>query len=120
MLDQVKETLGVSDEDWKVLQPKVEAVQKLAAQIYRPFMRGRRSRNSDDNQPKNEIDTKMQELKTLAENKEADPKELKAKMEEVRVAREKIKLDLKKAQDELRELLTQHQEAQMILLGLLE
>lgn len=125
MLDRVKETLGSTDEEWKALQPKVEAVQKLVMQG-RMGMFGRRRGGGDPNQPQqqpeatNDVQKLTQELQALLDNKDSDPKVVAEKLKALREARDKSKVDLKKAQDELRELLTPRQEAQLVLMGLLD
>lgn len=137
MMERMKEQLGVNDEEWKVLQPKLEAVQKLSMQSRMGgmgFGRGRRGGGggggeggtaapapapaADPN--RSDVENKTQALRTLVENKDADPKAVAEKVKELREAREKAKIDLKKAQDELRELVTPRQEAQLILMGTLE
>jgi len=124
MLDGVKTALGVTDDEWKALQPKVEAVQTLARQGRMGGFRGRRGGGGDPNanatQPTSDLEKKTQELRTLLENKDSDAKAVKDKLTELRAAREKSKVDLKKAQDALRELLTPRQEAQMVLMGMLD
>ncbi len=143
MLDRMKESLGLSDDEMKALQPKIEAVQKLQAQVRggaRGFggfgggggMQRRRGGNGGGGdatpaapttppEPKSESEKKTQELQALVDNKEnTDVKAIKAKLQEVREIREKARGDLKKAQDELRELLTPKQEAQLVLMGILE
>lgn len=126
MLDRIKESLAPSDEEWKVLQPKIESVQKLAMQARTGggAMFGRRRNNNapppENAAPKTDLEKKVQELQTLIDNKESDPKVMKTKMQEVRDVRDKAKVDLKKAQEDLRELLTPKQEAQLMLMGMLE
>ena len=123
MLDRIKEVLGVTDEEWKVLQPKVEAVQQLSQQTRvggGMFGRFRRGGPPDANQARSDLEKKTQELQTLLDNKDADPKAVKDRLKEIRDLREKARLELKKAQDALRELLTPRQEAQLVLMGLLD
>jgi hypothetical protein len=133
MMDRIKENLGASDDDWKALQPKIENVQKLAmtSRMGGGFGRRRGQGGGGGNAgaapapdanaaPKTDLDTKREALQTLADNKEADAKQVKDKMQEYREARDKSKAELKKAQDELRELLTPRQEAQLVLMGLLD
>ena len=132
MMDRVKENLGVAEDEWKVLQPKIDAVQKVQMQQRMSGMGsmfGRRRSTEGQQQPaaaaapeppKSETEGKTRELQTLVDNKDSDPKVVKAKLQELREAREKAKLELKKSQDELRELLTPRQEAQLVLMGILE
>jgi chromosome segregation ATPase len=129
MLDRVKESLGSTDEEWKVLQPKVEAVQKLTTQGWAGMFGRRRgpggpggdaAQNANQPEARSEVDKKTQELQALTDNKDADPKAVAEKLKELREAREKAKVELKKAQDELRELLTPRQEAVLVLMRLLD
>jgi len=142
MLDRIKEQLAPTDEEWKVLQPKIEAAQTKSLEARMggmSFGRGRGNRGGGGTggeggnapapaatadapaQPaQSEVQAKTQALRTLMENKEADPKAIAEKVKELRDAKEKSKLELKKTQDELREIVTPRQEAQLILLGILE
>ena len=52
--------------------------------------------------------------------KDAKPEEIKAKLAALRDAREKAKKDMTQAQADLRELLTQRQEAVMVMMGFLD
>jgi Spy/CpxP family protein refolding chaperone len=140
MQERMKENLGVNDDEWKALQPKIDAVQKAqAATRGGGFGRmfggggggGNRNRGGNNPQnapqaedpnapPKSEVEKKHTALQTLADKKDADEKAVKDALKEYRDARDKSKVDLKKAQDELKELLTPRQEAQLVLMGLLE
>jgi len=128
MLDRIKENLALSDDEMKALQPKIEAVQNLQQQARGGGFGGfGRRRNQDPAaaaqpapEPKNDVEKKTQELQALLDNKDSDSKAIQDKLKELRDLREKAKGDLKKAQDELRELLTPRQEAQLVLMGLLE
>ena len=127
MLDRIKETLAPTDEEWKVLQPKVEAVQKLAMQARTGgggmFGRRRQQGAEDPTQPareKSDVEKKTAELQALIDNKDTAPKAIQTKMQELRDAKTLAKLNLKKAQDDLRELLTPKQEAQMLMMGMME
>lgn len=123
MMDHFKESLGASDEEWKLLQPKVEKVTSLQRQLRAGgmFGGGRRGGNPDAAPaPTNDVEAKAQALRTALDNKETKNDELAQKMTALRTAREKARTDLAKAQTELRELLTPRQEAQMVLQGILD
>jgi hypothetical protein len=135
MMDRIKEQLAPTDDEWKVLQPKIEAAQKQAMQSRMGGMGfgGRRGGGGGGGgnapatagdpaaaQPKTDLQTKADALRTLVENKDSDPKAIAEKVKDLRDAREKAKADLKKSQDELREIVTPRQEAQLILLGILD
>ena len=63
---------------------------------------------------------KMQELNKVLENEAATAEKIQAKLKELREARDKAKQQLAAAQQELRELLTARQEAQLVVMGMLE
>lgn len=130
MSERTKEMLGASDDEWKVLQPKIESIQQRQREsngmggMMMMFGGGgggfRPPGAPADDQPKSEVQQKVGELRTATENKDTKPEEIKAKMDALRAAREKAKADLQKQQVELRELLTMRQEAVLLTLGLME
>ncbi|HYG74066.1 MAG TPA: hypothetical protein VEK08_03590 [Planctomycetota bacterium] len=128
MMERLKETLAPSDDEWKALQPKIEAVQKVQTQTRMSGMgmlfRRRSGEGGGGNtaparEPQNDVERKSQELQKLVDAKEGD-KAVKDKLTELREARDKARAELKKAQEELRELLTPRQEAQLVMMGMLD
>jgi septal ring factor EnvC (AmiA/AmiB activator) len=61
-----------------------------------------------------------QELQATLDDKSSTADQITAKLAALRDAREKSKADLAQAQKELRELLTQRQEATLVMMGMLE
>ncbi len=144
MAENMKKSLGVTDEEFAALQPKIDAVQKAQgnARVGGGGFGGFGGRGQRGNRPggtggdtaapatppqrpplpenATDLQKKSRELSELLDNKEADPKVVKDKLTEVRDLRDKAKAELKKAQDELKELLTPKQEAQLVMMGLLE
>lgn len=125
MEQRQKEALGVTDDEWKVLQPKIEKVRTLAMQARAGvFMGGRGGRGGGqgggDAAATSDAEKKAQALNTALENKDTKPEEIAAKLKELRAARKKAAEELAKAQAELRELLTPRQEAYLVLRGTLE
>jgi len=59
-------------------------------------------------------------LQTVLENKDASPEEIKAKLNALRTTRAKREAELKTAREELRKVLTLRQEAQLVLMGMLD
>jgi hypothetical protein len=145
MNDRMKQALAASDEEWGVLQPKIEKVMTLQRQnaggrgmgmLFRGGPGGGRGDGApgggrgdgggrrgaggpfggDDNSP---VAQKTRDLQQAVEgNASAD--DLKAKMTALREARAKARADLAQAQGELKELLTARQEAALVMMGLLE
>jgi hypothetical protein len=124
-LDRIKEQLGSTDDEWKVLQPKIEKVMdaQMAGFGGGGFGRGGRGggNNGGDNAPPPTPTAKAaMELRTLLENKDASADDIKAKLAALREARAKTKADLDAARKDLKEVLTQRQEAVLVTNGMLE
>jgi len=137
MAERLKETLEISDEEWKVFEPRITKVLTLSRQGggfggMGMMMRGRRggfgpggqpgARGGDTQAPQQEltpVEKSTQELQTVLDNKDAKPEEVKVKLTALRNAREKARQELVKAQKELREIVSVRQEAQLVLMGLL-
>jgi len=158
MQERMREQLGATTEEWKVLGPRVMKVMQLNRQdrggmrmMGRMMMgRGRRpgaqggpgargdnntrgnrgNRNSTDDRARRPrggmfgeptaIDTAAEALQTTLENASATPEEIKSKLTALRQAKEKAKQELAVAQKDLREVLTLRQEAQLVVMGLLD
>ena len=128
MSTRVKETLKVNDEEWKALQPKVENVQTLSREITGGGMRmmgGRRGGNTnqpvaDNAEPQSPLVKAQADLQATLDKENATADEIKTKLTAYRQARELAKQELAKAQAELRELVTPKQEAQLVLMNLLD
>ena len=130
MLERMKEALGATDEEWKALGPRVEKVQTLSSQLrggqgMRGMFTRRAPRREEPERPEparkpTEVEKALQELQTVLDKEEAKPDEIKKKLTTLRGAREKVKQELAKAQKALRELLTVRQEAQLVLMGMLD
>jgi len=130
MLERFKEALGATDEEWKVLRPRIEKVQTLSSELRGRgglVLRSMRRRPSRQVQGRPEaareptgVEKALQELRTVLDNEEAKPQEIKKALSALRGAREKVKQQLARAQEELRGLLTVRQEAQLVLMGMLD
>ena len=127
---RIKEQLGVNDDEWKVLQPKVEKVmtaQRSAATGggFGGFGGGRRGGGGGGgggggDQPQSEVAKARADLRTTLENQNASADEINQKLTALRNARSKAKGDLESAQKELKEVLTARQEAVFVSMGMLE
>jgi len=134
MADWMKQALGASDEEWKVLQPRIEKVQTLSRATRGGggmgfMMGGRRGGPQGDrpqgdrpqsDRPQSEVEKKSEALQKVLDNKEAKVEEIKAALTALREARAKAKAELETAQKELREVITVRQEAQFVTMGLLD
>lgn len=137
MAERLKETLEISDEEWKVFEPRITKVLTLSRQGggfggMGMMMRGRRGGFGPGGQPGarggdtqaqqqdlTPVEKSTQELQTVLDNEEAKPEEIRTKLTALRDAREKARQELVKAQKELREIVSVRQEAQLVLMGLL-
>ena len=128
MLERLKDTLGVEDDSWTVLKPRLETVMALSRETGSGGggMRGLFGRRRPGDAPEEPAEGSpateraRRALEKTLENKEAKPEEIKARLKALREAREAAKDELVKAKDKLREILTQRQEAQLVLYGFLD
>jgi peptidoglycan hydrolase CwlO-like protein len=120
-LDRLKEQLAATDDEWKVLQPKIEKVMDAQmAGFGGGFGRGRGGNNGGDNTPQTPTAKAQADLRELLQNKDASADDIKAKLAALREARAKTKADLEAARKDLKEVLTQRQEAVLVTNGMLE
>lgn len=124
MAERYKEELGATDEEWKVLQPKIEKVVTLQMQTRMGGMMGRRGMGpggeNNPNRPQSEVATKAADLRKVLEDKSSKPESVKEALKAYRQARDKAKTDLTAAQKDLKSVVTPKQEAQLVLNGLLD
>jgi hypothetical protein len=135
MMDRFKEQLGVNDEEWQVLQPKVERV--LAAQRDTRagggmgfggrggggpggFGGGPGGGGRGGDGPDTELGRASRELRTLIQSEGASAEDIASRLAAFRAARDKANAELAAARTELKELVTQRQEAVLVMAGLLE
>jgi Spy/CpxP family protein refolding chaperone len=140
---QMQDRLGVTADEWKVLQPKIDKV-RTAQRDARgggmfgmggPGQGGRGNRGTrggapaaggdtpaqPDNAPaQSEVQKASTALGKVLENKDAKPEDIKAALTTFRDAKVKAKTELEKAQKDLKEVLTLKQEAQFVMMGMLE
>jgi len=119
IMERYRENLGISVAEWKVVQPKVQAVMDnriSGTSGMMSFFGGRGSRGRGDSSSEK---TPTSELRDLLEKENPSKGEIKAKLAAYRADRKAREAKLKKAQEDLRQLLTLKQEAQAVLSGLL-
>jgi len=133
METRMKEALGVNDDEWKALQPKVEKVQTLAREARGGMMgggmAGRGGRGgpggpggapAEAPAPANDVEKTAVALRTVLDNKESKPEDIKPVLAAYRAARDKAKTELAQAQKDLQSVLTVRQEAALVNMGLLD
>jgi len=128
MMTRLKEQLGANDDEWKVLQPKVEKVMDAQRDTRGGGFGGFGGRGGGgggggggaDAANQSAVAKASADLRTAVENKDAPADDLKAKLAALRDARTKARETLAASQKELNELLTQRQEAVLVVNGMLE
>ena len=120
MMNNIKERLGASDDEWKVLEPKVEKVMTAQREARAGGGFGGGRRGGGDQQPTTEIGKASADLRTALENKDTPADEIAKKLAAFREARDKGRAQLQASQKELKEILTQRQEAVLVNMGMLE
>ena len=131
MNEFLKTSLKVSDEEWAIIQPLLEKVQikqreSLGARF--GMFGGRRGgpdraadRGTDRPRPPGHpASPEADALKAALESEVSAPADIKTKLEALRESRKKAAADLDQARDELRKVLTQRQEATLVLAGILD
>jgi len=134
MMDTLKDKLGATDDEFAAIQPKLEKVMDLQREVNGSGMRslfggGRRSRGGGDGgatpaaststATPSAVQAASTDLQTTLDNKDAKPEDIKAKLDAFRDAKTKAKDDLTAAQKDLESVLTQRQEAMLVMMGLL-
>ena len=137
MTERMKGPLGASDDQWKVIQPRLQKVMNLSRQVNargrgmmfgRPGGMGGRGQTSGQRtrpgtaQPQQElsaVEKATQGLQDVLSSENAKPEDIKAKLTALRTAKEKATKDLTAAQNELKKDLTVKQEAILVLSGYL-
>lgn len=124
--DSRHQSLGATEEEWKVLQPKMEKVQTLQSQAGGGMMMGGGMGGGmmvtmgGANQEQPAVQQKLAALAKVLANKDATNQEVATAAKEYRDAKAKAKEALEAARKELKELLTVKQEAQLLAWGMLE
>jgi hypothetical protein len=139
MMDFYKQQLGASDDEFAAIQPKIQTVMQLQRDANagrgRGMFGGGRPRGGGPGGPggggggfgggppstqPSPVQDALADLRTTLDDQSASPDTIKAKLEALRQARSKSKQDLAVAQQDLKSVLTQRQEAVMVLFGLLD
>ena len=126
MMEMMKERMGTADDEWAVIQPRLQEVMTLqgnamGGRMRGMFGRGRRGRDQQEAEaPTEEVEIAANALQETLDKEEPTAAEIKAKLAALRGAREKNKQKLVTAQQKLKEVLTVKQEAMLVMMGMLE
>jgi ribosomal protein L10 len=121
--EQRRQTLGATEEEWTVLEPKFDKVQKLSNEIRFGAMMmgfGMARMGGPSAEQQSELQTSTQALSKVLQDKNATAGEIKTALQAYRDAKTKAKAALEQAQKELKEVLSVRQEALLVQMGLLE
>lgn len=117
MMDRYKEALESSDEEWKVIEPRIKKVteaQRATRIGGRGGMMGRGGRGGEETDEPTEAANLRKAIDT------GSAEDIKGALKEFRTARKKAEAELKQAQTELRQVLTLKQEARLVMMGTLD
>jgi hypothetical protein len=149
MMDQrMREQLGATEAEWKVLGPRVNKVMELSRQTRAGGMFGRggfggrggfagRGGGPGGNRPggqggpgggrpgapareQSAVEKAQEQLRTVVDNTASTPDQIKASLTTLRKEREKAKQQLAAAQQDLRKIITIRQEAVLVMMGTLD
>ncbi len=122
---RTREQLGATEAEWKTLGPRVMKVQQLNQQLTGGAGGmfpggGRRGAEGGQQAEMTAMEKASQALRTTLRNESASPDEIKKQLAALRTAREAAKKELAVAQQDLRKAVNIRQEAQLVLMGLLD
>lgn len=143
MTERVKEQLDATDEEWIVIEPLLSDVMEKQRNVQGGLVRGfmRPPRGPQPGQPPADFDgppppgmppqggpggpmassdAESSALQTALDNAESTSEDIQAKLTAVRDSRKKAETELKTSREALRNVLTLRQEAQLVLMGILD
>lgn len=141
MEQRMRQQLGATEQEWKVLGPRVMKVAELSRQTrgggmggmmpggMGPMMpggmggrRGGMMGGGPGGPPREQtaVEKAHGQLRTVLDNTSATPDQIKTQLAALRKARETARQQLAAAQKDLRETITVRQEAQLVMMDILE
>ena len=127
MMERFKEQLKAPDDEWAVIQPKLEKVMTAQREARAGGMFGGRGGRGgpggpggDQQQDTSALGVASRELRTALENENTSGEELDKKLAAFREARAKAQANLEAARKDLKEILSPRQEASLVMIGILE
>lgn len=123
MMNNLRDQVGGTDEEWKAIQPKIEKIMTIQRDMRMGFGGfGGRSRGGEGGeQPQSKLAEAQRDLRAAVEKKDTPAAELTKKLAALREARAKAGDDLKATQKELKAQIKEpRQEAVLVLNGILE
>ena len=118
MLNNIKEQMGVNEDQWKALAPKIETVMTLQREQRGGGLGGRGGEAAIP--PESKAAQAQRDLRTALENKDTPATEIAQKLAAYREARDKTRTELQAAQKDLKAGVSPRQEAVLVVNGLLD
>jgi hypothetical protein len=126
----MRERLQMSEEEWQVIGPRMMKVMTLSRETRGGGggfggsrgpggFSGRGPGGGDSQRELSAVDKAGAALSEVLQGEEVSSADIKAKLTALRSAREKARQDLAKAEQDLRQLLSLRQEAQLVMMGIL-
>jgi hypothetical protein len=125
-LANIQQALGASDQEWQVLQPKVQTVVADRQVVQAGQGRGgrgggRRGGGGGNNATAdNAVARALADLEATLQNENATADQISVKLSALRDAKTKAAANLAAAQKDLKDLLTARQEATLVTMGYME
>jgi len=128
IMRRIQQQLGASDTEWQVIQPRLQKLMELSRRAdgrapgqgtQGPRGRARRPSTGTSREPSS-VQEALDDLRTLMSDANARSEQVNAKLATLRKAKEIAKQRRAQARIELRLVLNVHQEARLVLMGLLE
>jgi len=124
MMARYREALRASDEQWKNIEPRLDAVLTLQRQIRpgmgRLFARGGPPAAAPGAPEPTAVEKAADALNAVLDKADSTPEQIAAALKAFRDARDAATKDLAKAQEELQKVATPAQAARLVLLGVLD
>ncbi|MFI5380602.1 MAG: hypothetical protein ACHRHE_14995 [Tepidisphaerales bacterium] len=122
MMNRMKEQLGATDDEFKVLWPKIEAVQTAQRENWGGGFGGRGfgGPGGPGGAQQSAVQLASAELRQALDSKDTPAEVFEKKLSALREARANARKKIEDAQKQLKELLTVRQEAALVSMGILE
>ena len=139
MSERLKTALKASDDEWSVIQPLLEKLQAARGKTMagrfggwggrggqrggdnaRPANDSAKPSADAGNRPNRPTSPEADALKAALDAEGSTPADIKTKLQALRDSRKKAAAELDQAQEDLRKVLSQHQEATLVMMGVLQ
>lgn len=121
MEQRMRQQLGATEQEWKILGPRVMKVAELSRQTRGGGMGGMMGGGpGGPTREQTAVEKAHEQLRTVLDNTSATPDQIKTQLAALRKARETARQQLAAAQKDLRTAITVRQEAQLVMMDILE